>query len=82
MRTLVILVGLLASGSAFALTDYNCVNSCTAEGNMYNFCVSKCSYDSPAPSRAGPPKQTDYGCVNRCTAKGNMYSYCVQECSY
>lgn len=68
---------LLVSTNALADVDYNCLNACTSEGQMYGYCQSKCSYDS-----APVMRQVDYNCVNKCTAAGNLYNYCTQRCSF
>lgn len=78
------------SSGASAATDYQCMNDCTNKGYMYQFCTSRCSYDS-SPQQVQPQApiyqpqrtpQTDYQCLNNCTAKGYMYQYCQQQCSY
>ncbi len=69
---------LLSTAYAFQSTDYTCMNDCSSNGYMYQYCQSRCSYDN-APQM---PKRTDYTCVSNCTDKGYMYSYCQQACSY
>lgn len=70
---------LLICMPASAATDYQCVQACTSQGLLYQYCVSQCSYDpTPQPRQ----RRIDYGCVQQCTARGFMYSYCVQACSY
>lgn len=77
---------LALSTSAIAGVDYTCVNQCTAQGMLYQYCVSRCSYDtSPQynnPYQTQQPARTDYQCMNNCTAKGYQYAYCKQACEY
>lgn len=86
MRGLVLAVifTLLVTYTAKAATDYQCVNDCTHQGYLYQYCVARCSYASPvpAPQPSIQPHGTDYKCVNDCTRNGYMYQYCVQSCSY
>lgn len=79
MRNIIVLLFLLLTNNAFALTDYQCVNDCTARGYMYNYCTEKCSYGDREPFKI---KQTDYKCVNDCTRQGYQYQYCTNICSY
>jgi len=89
-RTLLALLALLAfSASAYAAVDYTCVNQCTAQGMLYQYCVSRCSFDTQPPTvpqyQPYQPQQqprTDYQCLNNCTAKGYQYGFCRQQCSY
>jgi hypothetical protein len=70
------------STSSPAVTDYQCLNDCTAAGYMYQLCQSRCSYE-PSPNYGEPSSnRTDYQCLNDCTAKGHQYAYCKQACAY
>ena len=80
MKRLIIVLFLVFSGSAYAATDYQCVNDCTEKGYMYNFCKEKCSYDNTP--QYEKPKQTDFQCMSDCQDKGYMYQYCKERCSY
>ena len=95
MKKLVIVLILIFSGSAYAATDYRCVSDCTGKGYNYNYCVQKCSYDSPGttpnttPEKQDsrlrylqPSKKVDPFCVSDCTYKGFLYNYCKEKCSY
>lgn len=81
------ILALLAT-PAMALTDYQCVNDCTAKGYLYGLCVDRCTVQQ-APIQqqqaiqASPPIQrTDYQCLNRCTQAGYQYGLCKAKCSY
>ena len=80
MKKLIIVLLLVFTETVYAATDYNCVSKCTEEGNTYQFCVKKCSYDTSTEQQ--PDKRIDYNCVTKCTQKGNMYQYCTEKCSY
>lgn len=60
------------------VTDFSCVNHCTAQGFAYGLCQSKCSGSTSLP--AG--RQMDFNCLNRCRSTGTMYSVCADKCSY
>lgn len=92
MKRLLACLLLLNLSSAFAMTDYQCVNDCTKAGYQYGLCQSRCS-TAPDPQETLPQnpdpwndaqthKQTDYQCVNDCTAKGYQYQLCQSKCSY
>jgi len=80
MKKLLISLAVLGvfAAVAFASTDYKCMSDCSAQGYMYSYCKSQCSYGN-VPERKG---RRDYQCVTDCTAKGYMYSYCKDLCSY
>lgn len=71
-------VSMVSSAYGFQSVDYNCMNDCTDNGYMYQYCQSRCSYDN-APQA---PSSVDYTCMSDCENKGYMYSYCQQACSY
>lgn len=89
MKALVLILCLAFSSSAFAkLTDYQCVNDCTAEGSLHSTCVERCStkngetavFDITKP-RSNGMKFTDFVCVNKCTANGYVYTVCKDQCT-
>jgi len=45
-KLLIITTALILSASAlaYAMTDYTCVNACTAKGFSWGYCKSVCSY--------------------------------------
>jgi len=85
-----LLVLLFAASDASALTDYKCVNDCTAQGLQYGLCQSRCTTtnnqngynNQQQQNRVIQPKRTDYQCVSNCTQAGYMYNLCVDKCSY
>lgn len=82
MKLLFVLM-LFTGSIATADTDYTCLNQCTAAGNQYGLCQSKCSYTpSTGFGSFSDNKQTDYQCVSRCTQGGSLYNFCVDKCSY
>ena len=82
----------LLTGTAVAATDFKCMNNCTSQGYLYNYCLSQCSYDNspqtyqPQTNQQQPQlqrvPQTDFKCVSDCTSKGYQYGYCKDRCSY
>lgn len=92
MKRLLAILLVLNVSSATAMTDFQCVNDCTAAGYQYGLCQSRCSTDNDSkkepPQNADPwndakkQKQTDYQCVSACTAKGYQYQLCESKCSY
>jgi len=57
----------LVAGIALAGTDMNCVNRCTAAGNMTQLCFSRCSWDEPQTQIQQAPSWTpvDYSEIAR-----------------
>ena len=93
MKRLLACLLLFNLSGAFAVTDYQCVNDCTARGHQYQFCTSQCSTGEAQPPQTLPQNpdpwndaqkhtQTDYQCMNACTAKGYQYQLCQSKCSY
>lgn len=72
---------LLLSLQAVALTDFACVSRCTATGQSYGLCQTRCSANDEV-GQAAPIRTTDYVCMNQCTAGGNMLQVCQARCSY
>jgi hypothetical protein len=96
MTKLIIAATLVATATlANAATDYQYLNDCTGRGYMYQYCMSRCSYDDKT-NRAQPVQpqnpyqvpymprmpQTDFKCLNECAQKGYMYQFCQERCSY
>lgn len=90
-RVFVLLLSLTLAVPALAATDYQCMNDCTNRGYMYQYCKSRCSYDTTPqweqPLQQNPyntPRipQTDYQCLYDCTSKGYLYQFCKERCSY
>jgi len=52
-RLLIRFLAFLGVASAFAATDYTCVNNCQQKGYQYQLCLERCSYDeSPSGARS------------------------------
>lgn len=63
---------------AYQETDFKCLHQCSANGGMYDFCLSRCSYETNPPRR----KNVDFNCLSECSKRHFMYDYCQQVCSY
>lgn len=81
MKNIILVCFMLITTNAFAMTDYQCVNDCTAQGYLYTYCTKKCSYNDGS-NNLYKQKQVDYKCVNDCTRQGYQYQYCTNICSY
>lgn len=93
MKTLLAAALTLASGHAFALTDFTCLNQCTNSGSVYQFCHQKCTVPDQSamgtpqpladdPMRTQRMKQIDFKCMNDCTQGGYQYGFCKAKCEY
>lgn len=82
----------IMSALAYAGTDFQCVSDCTNHGYMYQYCMSRCSYNDnlSLPQQVQPQNtyqvphlpQTDFKCLSDCTQKGYLYQFCQQQCTY
>lgn len=90
MKRLIMLLVLVNSQHASALTDYRCVSDCTSRGYMYQVCVDRCSTNpqQQPPQQIQPVtpitpiKRIDYMCMNNCTQAGYQYAFCQSKCEY
>lgn len=84
------------SGPVRAATDFVCMANCQQAGYMYQYCQSRCSYDTGAgtggafmgqnqgilPNAPQAPLRTDFQCMADCAALGYTYRLCKGKCSY
>jgi hypothetical protein len=81
MRTLVVAVCvLLLSPSAYADTDYACLNACVGSGGNYMTCMPKCTYNTKEHPQASNAAM-DPTCLETCVAGGLASNVCVPQCT-
>ena len=77
------IIFLLASVTAHAATDAQCVDVCLKKGYESQYCQENCSDDSnPGMTQQQTIRQVDPRCMSDCTNSGHDNTYCTKACTY